>query len=81
LAKEVISSGIQVNSVAPGLGDTNFLRTANFPEDELERALPMIPTGKTTTPQDVANMVAYLASDIANNIIGQTYLVDGGMSL
>ena len=81
LAKEVVSSGIHVNSVAPGLGDTNFLHTANFPEDELEHALPMIPTGKTTTPQDVGSMVAYLASDIANNIIGQTYLVDGGMSL
>jgi len=52
-----------------------------FPEGELEHALPMIPTGKTTTPQDVGNMVAYLASDIANNIIGQTYLVDGGISL
>jgi 3-oxoacyl-[acyl-carrier protein] reductase len=81
LAMEVISSGIRVNSVAPGLGDTNFLSTANFPEDELEHALPMIPTGKTTTPQDVGNMVAYLASDISDNIIGQTYLVDGGMSL
>jgi len=79
LAKEVISSGINVNSVAPGLGDTNFLRTANFPPDELERALPRIPTGKTTTPKDVGNMVAYLASDLANNIVGQTFLVDGGM--
>ncbi len=81
LAKEVASSGINVNSVAPGLGDTNFLRTANFPPGEVERALPMIPSGRATTPQDVGNMVAYLASDIADNIIGQTFLVDGGMSL
>ena len=78
---EVVSSGIRVNSVAPGIGDTSFLRTANFPEGELERALPMIPSGKATTPQDVGNMVAYLASDIADNIIVQTSLVDGGMSL
>ena len=41
----------------------------------------MIPSGRTTTPQDVGNMVAYLASDIADNIIGQVFLVDGGMSL
>jgi 3-oxoacyl-[acyl-carrier protein] reductase len=41
----------------------------------------MIPTGKATTPQDVGNMVAYLASDIANNIVGQTFLVDGGLAL
>jgi glucose 1-dehydrogenase len=75
-----MSSGINVNSVAPGLGTTNFLRTANFPPDELEQALPRIPSRKTTTPQDVGNMVAYLASDMANNIVGQTFLVDGGMS-
>ena len=80
LSKEVISSGINVNGIAPGLGDTNFLRTGNFPEGEIERALPRIPSGKTTTPQDVGNMVAYLASDMANNIVGQTFLVDGGMS-
>jgi NAD(P)-dependent dehydrogenase (short-subunit alcohol dehydrogenase family) len=79
LSKEVISSGINVNGIAPGLGDTNFLRTGNFPEGEIERALPRIPSGKTTTPLDVGNMVAYLASDMANNIVGQTFLVDGGM--
>jgi 3-oxoacyl-[acyl-carrier protein] reductase len=81
LAKEVISAGIYVNCVAPGFGDTNFLRTANFPPDAKEHALSMIPTGKATTPQDVGNMVAYLASDIANDIVGQTFLVDGGLAL
>lgn len=78
LSKEVISSGINVNAIAPGVGDTNFLRTGNFPPDELEHALKTVPTGKPTTPEDVGNMVAYLASDIANQIVGQTYLVDGG---
>jgi NAD(P)-dependent dehydrogenase (short-subunit alcohol dehydrogenase family) len=81
LAREVISSGIYVNCVAPGFGDTNFLRTANFPPDAKEHALKMIPTGRATTPQDVGNMVAYLASDIANDIVGQTFLVDGGLGL
>jgi len=80
LSKEVASSGIRVNSIAPGIGDTNFLRTANFPEGEMERALKMIPSGRTTTPEDVGNMVAYLASNAADNIVGQTFLVDGGMS-
>jgi NAD(P)-dependent dehydrogenase (short-subunit alcohol dehydrogenase family) len=80
LSKEVASSGIRVNSIAPGIGDTNFLRTANFPEGELERALKMIPSGRSTTPEDVGNMVAYLASNAADNIVGQTFLVDGGMS-
>lgn len=80
LSKEVIGMGINVNAVAPGLGDTKFLSTAGFPEGELERAVKTIPTGRTTTPEDVGNMIAYLASDLANNIVGQTFLVDGGHS-
>lgn len=80
LSKEVISSGINVNSIAPGLGDTNFLSTANFPEGEMEKALQFIPTGKTTTPEDVGNLAAYLASNLADNVVGQTYLIDGGMT-
>lgn len=78
LSKEVISSGVNVNAIAPGIGDTHFLSTGNFPPGELERALKVVPTGKPTTPEDIGNMVAYLASDIANQIVGQTYIVDGG---
>jgi len=78
LSKEVIASGINVNAVAPGIGATNFLKTGNFPAGELERAVATVPTRRSTTPEDVGNMVAYLASDLANQIVGQTYLVDGG---
>jgi 3-oxoacyl-[acyl-carrier protein] reductase len=78
LAKEVIAQGINVNAVAPGVGDTNFLKTGNFPPGELERAIATVPTRRSTTPEDVGNMVAYLASDLANQIVGQTFLVDGG---
>jgi 3-oxoacyl-[acyl-carrier protein] reductase len=78
LAKEVIPSGVYVNAVAPGVGDTNFLVTGNFPAGEIDRAVATVPTKKATTPEDVGNMVAYLASDLANQIVGQTYLVDGG---
>ena len=78
LSKEVISSGINVNAVAPGVGDTNFLVTGEFPEGEIDRAVDTVPTRRSTTPEDVGNMVAYLASDLASQIVGQTYLVDGG---
>ena len=78
LAKEVIPSGVYVNAVAPGVGDTNFLVTGDFPPGEIDRAVATVPTKKATTPEDVGNMVAYLASDLANQIVGQTYLVDGG---
>jgi NAD(P)-dependent dehydrogenase (short-subunit alcohol dehydrogenase family) len=79
LAKEVIASGINVNCIAPGIGDTNFLRTADFPPEELESVLSHVPSGKATTPDDIGHMVAFLASDSSNNIVGQTFIVDGGM--
>ncbi|MFH1647555.1 MAG: glucose 1-dehydrogenase [Chloroflexota bacterium] len=78
LSREVIRSGINVNAVAPGIGDTNFLRTGGFPEGELERAVSSVPTGRSTTPDDIGNLVAYLASDISRQVVGQTYLIDGG---
>jgi len=78
LSKEVIPSGINVNAVAPGVGDTNFLVTGEFPPGEIDRAVATVPTKRSTTPEDVGNMVAYLASDLANQIVGQTFLVDGG---
>jgi 3-oxoacyl-[acyl-carrier protein] reductase len=81
LAKEVISSGINVNSVAPGIGDTNFLSTGGFPEGEINKALSTVPTGKATTPEEVGNMVTYLASDLASNVVGQVFFIDGGHSI
>jgi 3-oxoacyl-[acyl-carrier protein] reductase len=78
LAKEVIPHGIRVNSIAPGFGLTNFLRSINMPEGAHERVLNTVPTHKATTPEDLGNMIAYLASDLASQIIGQTLLIDGG---
>jgi NAD(P)-dependent dehydrogenase (short-subunit alcohol dehydrogenase family) len=78
LSKEVVASGINVNAVAPGVGDTKFLATGNFPPGELDRAVAVVPTKRATTPEDVGNMVAYLASPLADQIVGQTFLVDGG---
>jgi 3-oxoacyl-[acyl-carrier protein] reductase len=75
LAREVIRSGVYVNGVAPGLSDTGFASDAS-PEilKELAAATPL---GALTVPQDIANMVAFLASDVSNNV-GQTFSVDGG---
>jgi 3-oxoacyl-[acyl-carrier protein] reductase len=78
LAKEVISSGVRVNNIAPGFGVTNFLKTINMPEEGVERVLNTVPTHKPTTPEDLGNMIAYLASDSGSQIIGQTLLIDGG---
>jgi NAD(P)-dependent dehydrogenase (short-subunit alcohol dehydrogenase family) len=84
LAKEVISKGINVNAVSPGLGDTNFLRsskllkTAETPPEFTKAMSAHIPAGRMTTPQDIGAMVAYLASDLASDIVGVNFDVDGG---
>lgn len=78
LAKETVASGLNVNAVAPGLGDTNFLSTGGFPENEFSKAVTTVPTGRSTTPDEVGNLVSYLASDLSRNVVGQTYVIDGG---
>jgi NAD(P)-dependent dehydrogenase (short-subunit alcohol dehydrogenase family) len=79
LAREAAPSGITVNCIAPGIGDTNFLKNGGFPEGEINRALPVIPSGRSTTPDDIGNLTAFLASDLASNIVGQVFVVDGGV--
>jgi NAD(P)-dependent dehydrogenase (short-subunit alcohol dehydrogenase family) len=79
LGAEVARSGINVNGVAPGLGLTGF--TANDPPEFLENFKNMIPLGRTTTPDDIGNMVAFLVSDVSSDIVGQTFSVDGGLTM
>lgn len=79
LAQEVGSRGITVNSVAPG-----FIRTAMtdvLPDDVKAALLNKIPQGKLGEAQDIANAVAFLASDEAQYITGQTLHVNGGMAM
>jgi len=79
LAAEVAASGINVNAIAPGPGDTGFALHA--PPEFLEKVTTSIPLGRTTTPQDIGNMVAFLASDVSSDITGQTISVDGGLAM
>jgi NAD(P)-dependent dehydrogenase (short-subunit alcohol dehydrogenase family) len=79
LALETSHLGINVNSISPGLGLTNFVK--NDSPELLEELESKTPTRKHTTPEDIANMVAYLASDVSGNIVGQTIAVDGGFTM
>jgi 3-oxoacyl-[acyl-carrier protein] reductase len=81
IANELIRKGINVNGVSPGYGRTNF-GGKNLPV-ELQKSDPseMIPSGRGVTGQDIANMVAFLASDVASDIVGQNISVDGGESI
>ena len=80
LGVEVAPSGVNVNSVAPGVALTNFGGGAPPPNLEAE-ASAKIPTRRMTEPQDIANLVVFLCSDVARNIVGQNIGVDGGESI
>ena len=77
LAKEVAARGIRVNAVAPGFVETDM--TADLPDDIKEKAIEAIPLGRMGAAKDIASAVAFLASDEAAYITGQTLVVDGGM--
>ncbi len=79
LAKEVITSGINVNCIAPGIGKTNFVRDSA--PGTVERFLTMTPSGRPTTPEEMGKMAAFLASDISSNVVGQTLSIDGGLTM
>jgi NAD(P)-dependent dehydrogenase (short-subunit alcohol dehydrogenase family) len=79
LAAEVAALGVNVNCIAPGPGNTGF--TSLAPPGFLEKIVETIPAKKFTTPQDIGNAVAFLASDVASDIVGQTLSVDGGMTM
>lgn len=77
VALEVAESGINVNCIAPGLGNTNFLATAGFADDYLAHAAELEAAGKTITPEDVGNLAAFLASDASRHIVGQCIRISG----
>lgn len=77
LAKELGSRGITVNAVAPGFINTDM--TASLSEKVKEEASKNIPLKRLGDPEDIANLVGFLASDAANYITGQVINVDGGM--
>jgi 3-oxoacyl-[acyl-carrier protein] reductase len=77
LAKEVGSRNITVNSVAPGFIDTDMTRA--LPEAQREALLGNIPLGRLGTAEEIAGAVAFLCSDDAAYITGETLHVNGGM--
>jgi 3-oxoacyl-[acyl-carrier protein] reductase len=77
VSKEMASRNITVNAVAPGFIETDM--TQKLPEKVREEYIKHIPAGYIGTPQDVAEPVAFLASENARYITGQVLCVDGGL--
>jgi len=76
-AKELASRNITCNAVAPGLIQSKM--TEVLPEKVKENYLNNIPLGRFGTPEDVANVVGFLASDDSNYVTGQVIHIDGGL--
>jgi NAD(P)-dependent dehydrogenase (short-subunit alcohol dehydrogenase family) len=81
-ALELARDGITVNAVAPGPIDTELFRATNAPDSPTTRAImAAIPAGRLGRPEEVAAAVAFLASEEAGFITGQTLAVCGGMTV
>ena len=76
LAKELGPSGITVNCVEPGIINTDMNKC--FDEDTIKEIADEIPAGRLGEPEEVASLIAFLASDNASYINGQCIAIDGG---
>ena len=82
MAIELAATGITANAVAPGPTETELFRENSPPGSEGEkRFLSIIPMGRFGQPDEIAAAIAFLASDDAGFITGQSLFVDGGSSL
>jgi glucose 1-dehydrogenase len=81
MALELAKKNIRANLVAPGAIETNMNRELKENKEMLDKVLDQIPVRRIGNPQEVANVVEFLASEKASYVTGTTFYVDGGMTL
>ena len=81
MALELAKDNIRANLVAPGAIETNMNSELKENKDMLDKVLNQIPIKRIGNPEEVANVVEFLASDKASYVTGTTFYVDGGMTL
>jgi NAD(P)-dependent dehydrogenase (short-subunit alcohol dehydrogenase family) len=77
-AKALVSAGIRVNAVGPGVTDTNFASSIHNHPELYDLAIGQIPMKRLASPEEIANGVLFLASDEASYVTGEMLHVDGG---
>jgi 3-oxoacyl-[acyl-carrier protein] reductase len=78
LSKELAAFKIRVNTIAPGLTETDMMKN-NTKKEYIEQALTHISLKRIGKPEEIANVVFFLCSDLSSYVNGQTIRVDGGM--
>jgi len=78
ISRELGRHNVRVNTIAPGLTDTDMMR-GSTPDDILEKTLERISLHRVAKPEEIANAVLFLSSDLSSYITGQVLSVDGGM--
>jgi acetoacetyl-CoA reductase len=79
LAQEVVKKGVTVNTVSPGYVLTDMVRAIK--SDILDAIVQQIPMGRLAQPEEIAGLVAYLASDEAGYITGANISINGGLHM
>lgn len=79
LARETAAKGITVNTVAPGYVETDMVKAVK--EDVLKKIIAGIPVGRLAQPEEIARAVAFLASNDASYITGETISINGGLHM
>jgi 3-oxoacyl-[acyl-carrier protein] reductase len=78
ISRELGRYNIRVNTIAPGLTETDMMREST-PDDVLKRTLDRVSLHRVAKPEEIADTVLFLSSDLSSYITGQVLRVDGGM--
>ena len=78
MAKELASNNVRVNTIAPGLTETDMM-IESTPKDALEDTLKRTCLKRVGRPEEIANVVLFLSSNLSSYMTGQVLRVDGGM--